>query len=103
MFVLLVPHVTAFSHGTKTQSRRYVWFGSWSCENAVARRSDRMDHLFDCEFRCEDCYARWISVDLGKTILVAPELAGFSHSQGQKPKSSRRAYVFWARADGYEP
>ena len=82
MFVLLVPHVTAFSHGTKTQSRRYVWFGSCSCENAVAWRSDRIDHLFDCEFRCEDCYARWISVDLGKTILVAPELAGFSHSQG---------------------
>src|SRR5712691_5402161 len=55
-----------------------VRIGSWSCENAVAWRSDRMDHLFDCEFRCEDRYARWISVDLGKTILVAPELAGFS-------------------------
>ncbi len=41
-----------------------------------------MDHLFDCEFRCEDSCARWISVDLGKTILVVPELAGFSHSQG---------------------
>src|SRR5216684_7519592 len=59
-----------------------VRIGSWSCENAVAWRSDRMDHLFDCEFRCEDSYARSISVDLGKTILVVPELAGFSHSQG---------------------
>ncbi len=48
-----------------------------------------MDHLFDCEFRCEDRYARRISVDLGKTILVAPELAGFSHSQGPSPADPR--------------
>ena len=46
-----------------------------------------MDHLFDCEFRCEDRYARWISVDVGKTILVAPELARFSHSQDQTATS----------------
>ena len=45
-----------------------------------------MDHLFDCVFRCEDRYARWLSVNLGKTILVAPELAGFSHSQGHGQK-----------------
>ena len=48
-----------------------------------------MDHLFDCEFRCEDSYARSISVDLGKTILVVPALAGFSHSQGQYMKNGR--------------
>ncbi len=52
-----------------------------------------MDHLFDCEFRCEDRYARWISVDLGKTILVAPELAGFSHSQGQSRHFERGAFL----------
>src|SRR6266702_331160 len=67
---------------------RHISTLPWSCENAVAWRSDRIDHLFDCEFRCEDCYARWISVDLGKTILVAPELAGFSHSQGHTGRSA---------------
>src|SRR5713226_6685390 len=54
-----------------------VRIGSWSCENAVAWRSDRMDHLFDCAFRCEDRYARWLSVDLRETIPVVPELRGF--------------------------
>src|SRR5260370_220589 len=58
--------------------------GSWSGENAVGWRSDRMDSLFDCEFHCEYRYARWLSVDLGKTISVVPELTGFSHSQGHK-------------------
>ena len=65
-------------------TRHNVCSGSWSRENAVAWRSDRMDHLFDCEFHCEYRYARWLSVDLGKTISVVPELTGFSHSQGHK-------------------
>jgi hypothetical protein len=54
-----------------------VRFGSWLRENSAVRRTDRMDHLSDCEFRRDDSNARSILIDLRKTVLRVFALAGF--------------------------
>src|SRR2546430_123657 len=79
-------------------SLRHVSYGSWSCENAVAWRSDRMDRLFDCEFRCEDRYARWLFGRSGKNnssrsraceVFTHGVIPGSSHTQALGISSPR--------------
>ncbi len=72
-------HATAFSSRAKTastttkcadelieQRSRHVCSGSWLRKNAVAWRSDRMDHLSDCEFVAKILMRDGFRVDLGK-------------------------------------
>ncbi len=60
----------------------HVGCGSWSCENALARRTDRMDLPSARDFGREDSRPRSILIDQRKIILLVFELAGFSHSKG---------------------
>src|SRR5437660_1285662 len=57
-------------------------FGSWSCENAAARRTDRIGRLSGCEFCRDDSHARSYLTDLRKIILRVFAISEFSHSLG---------------------
>src|SRR5260370_39486812 len=50
----------------------------------MARRTDRIDHLSDCEFCRDDSHARAFLTDLRKIILRVFATSGFSHSLDPK-------------------
>jgi putative ABC transport system substrate-binding protein len=51
----------------------------------MARRTDSIDHLSDCEFCRDDSHARSFLTDLRKIILRVFAISEFSHSLGQNP------------------
>jgi hypothetical protein len=77
-----VEHVTKVELvvNLKTARERYFRFGSRLCENAMARSSDRIDHLSDCEFCRDDSCTQPFLTDLRKIILRVFAFPEFSHS-----------------------
>jgi hypothetical protein len=59
-------------------------FGSWLCENAVARKIDRTNRSSDRNFS-NDNFSAWSALSRSeKTILLVLERAEFLHNQGHE-------------------
>src|SRR5437899_1948137 len=73
------PNTKTTAAEVESPSNAHVRFGSWLCKNAMARRTDRIDHPSDYEFRRDDSNARSLLTDLRKIMLHVFAISGFSH------------------------
>jgi len=64
------------------------------CENAKTLDRDRTSYSFNADLAAKAASPFNFEIEPENIILVALRVFEFSHSLGQKQKSSRREYVF---------